>query len=224
MLGAAVLASCRPAADAPRDAEAYFLWAGVPAPPALAQADTVYVLAGEVRKERPDRFVPLRPHAPSAQGPEVWLVVRTETLVWDEGIYRRIERDLARWEGGVRLAGLQVDFDAPTRELDGYAGFMRDLRRRLPERYRLSITGLLDWSANADPAALAAVGEVVDEVVIQTYQGRHTIPGYAAYLAGLRRLPMPYRVGIVEDGGWREPPWLARDRNYRGTVVFLTRP
>ena len=60
-------------------------------------------------------------------------------------------------------------------------------------------------------------------MVIQTCQGRHTIPGYEGYLAGLSTLPFPYRIGVVEGGEWREPAGLARDPHYRGTVVFLLR-
>ncbi len=63
--------------------------------------------------------------------------------------------------------------------------FLSDLRRQLPAKYRLSITGLLDWSANGDPEKLAALGNMVDEIVVQTYQGRKTIPGYENYLARL---------------------------------------
>ena len=64
----------------------------------------------------------------------------------------------------------------------------------------------------------------VDEVVIQTYQGRATIPGYERYLASLEKLPMPYRVALVEGGEWQAPAGLAADPEYRGTVVFLLPP
>ncbi len=82
----------------------------------------------------------------------------------------------------------------------------------------------MDWSANGDPAALARLGGVVDELVIQTYQGRSTIPGYEAYLASLRDLPLPYRIGLVEGGAWHAPPGFENDPEFRGYVVFLLRP
>ena len=132
-----------------------------------------------------------------------------------------IVAELDRWAAGNRLAGLQVDFDASTKGLDRYAQFLRLLRQRLPARYKLSVTGLMDWSAHGDPAALAALRGVVDEVVVQSYQGRHTISGYDAYLAKLARVPVPYRVAVVEGGDWREPAGLSTSAGYRGTVVFL---
>lgn len=226
-LACALLTSCNPAGQAkvdPADHDAFFLWAGVRAPPAMARAKTVYLLAGEVRA-RDGHYVPLRPAIPRVRHAEVWMTVRAERLDWDEAIYARVLSDLARWQtAGNRLAGLQIDFDAKTRGLDGYAQFLGDLRRRLPSRFRLSVTGLMDWSAQGDPRALARLGGVVDEVVIQTYQGRATIPGYERYLASLVKLPMPYRVGLVEGGEWREPARLADDPQFNGYVVFLLPP
>jgi hypothetical protein len=58
---------------------------------------------------------------------------------------------------------------------------------------------------------------------VQTYQGRATIPGYRRYLPSLARLPLPYRIGLVERGVWTPPSGLARDPHFRGYVVFLQR-
>lgn len=225
LAAALLLAGCgerAPKPVDPRDHDAFFLWAGVRPPAVLARARTIYILSGEVRVDDPARLVPLRPQAPRVAHAEVWLTVRAERLDWGEGVYRQIRRDLDRWQAaGSRVVGLQIDFDARTRGLDRYAAFLIDLRRRLPGRYRLSITGLLDWSAGGDPAALASLRGVVDEVVIQTYQGRRTIPGYERYMASLARLPLPYRIALVEHGEWREPPGLTRDAEFQGYVVFL---
>ena len=82
----------------------------------------------------------------------------------------------------------------------------------------------MDWSANGDPAALAKLGGTVDEVVIQTYQGRSTIPGYEAYFTKMRGFGLPFKVGLVQGGAWREPEGLAAEANFRGYVVFLVNP
>lgn len=201
--------------------DSFFLWTGVKPHPALKSAKTVYLLAGEVRLRERD-YLLLRPGIPTARHAAIWMTVRTERLDWDEDVYRRVLADLDAWRAeGVPLAGLQIDFDAETRGLDGYRRFLADLRRRLPQPCKLSITGLMDWSAGGDPQALAGLAGVVDEVVIQTYQGRHTIPGYESYMAALMRLPVPYKVGLVERGEWRAPPGLADDPEFRGYVVFL---
>lgn len=69
----------------------------------------------------------------------------------------------------------------------------------------MSITGLLDWGSNAEPAAINRLKGVVDEVVVQTYQGRHSIPNHAAYLPRVSRLQLPYRIGLVQGGDWQAP-------------------
>lgn len=209
----------------PADYTAFFLWAGVKPPPELARAREIYILDGEVKAGDPGYFVPLRAGVPRLPGKQVWLVVRAARLDWGEGVHRAVLTDLARWEGaGNSVAGLQVDFDAATRGLDGYADFLAQLRQRLPPRYKLSVTGLMDWSAHGDPAALARLAGIVDEVVVQSYQGRSTIPGYADYLNRLARVPIPHKVALVQGGEWREPAALRADPGFRGYVVFLVNP
>ncbi len=226
-LGAALLASCHGGSSGKVDAadyDAFFIWAGVRAQPVLDRAKVVYVLAGELRHDDPARIVPLRalPHVRSA---EVWLTIRVERLDWGDTAYDQTVRELARWEAaGNRLAGLQIDFDAATKGLDGYAEFLRQLRTRLPRKYRLSVTGLMDWSAHGDPAALAKLDGVVDELVVQTYQGRQTIPGYQSYFTRIAQLSIPHKVALVQGGDWTAPPQLASDPGFRGYVVFLINP
>ncbi len=202
--------------------DAFFLWAGVKPPSELDRARTVYVLAGEVRAADNSRFVPLRPQPPRASHADVWLVLRVERIDWTPEVTRQLLREIARWQAaGANLRGVQIDFDSATLHLDRYAQFLQHLRSDLPRGMRLSITGLMDWSANGDPAALAKLGTVVDEIVVQTYQGRTTIPGYESYLASLSRLCLPYKVALVDGGEWRAPKGLANDPHFKGYVVFL---
>jgi hypothetical protein len=216
-----------PAAPEPRvvdarDYDCFWVWAGVQPQPVLAVAKRVYLLQGEVKAGEPVRLISLRPAVPHLRGPQVWLVVRVETLAWPPDVYAALLRELSRWRAaGNGVVGVQIDFDAHTRHLDRYARFLADLRRRLPPDCRLSITGLLDWSANGDPAGLDALAATVDEVVLQIYQGRHVIPGYAVYLGKLSRLSVPFRIGLLQDGEWQPPASLPRNPRFRGYVVFL---
>ena len=222
-LGVLLLVGCaeRPARVDAANYDAFYLWAGVKPQPALTQAKTLYILAGEVRRD--GSWMPLRA-APNLSQPEVWLVVRAASLAWPAETRAAIDRELALWGKSSRLAGLQVDFDASTAGLADYAAFLRDLRQRLPKQYQLSVTGLMDWSANGDPAALAQLKGVVEEVVVQSYQARTTIPGYARYLAKLAQVPVPHKVALVQGGEWEEPDALRRDPLFRGYVVFLLNP
>jgi hypothetical protein len=218
-LAGLLLAGCRePDRVDARDYDAFWLWAGVTPQPVLEQARTIYILDGEVRDGATVQYTPLLAHAPRLRGKQVWLVVRTDTLDWPGGAYEAVLRNLDAWH---EPAGVQMDFDAKTRKLGRYAAFLRDFRKRLPARYRLSVTGLLDWSANGDPQALRSLQGTVDEVVIQTYQGRDTIWGYERYFERMRGFPIPFRVGLVQSGRWVEPASLRAEPNFKGYVVFL---
>ena len=207
------------------DYDAFWLWAGVRPQPVLGRATRIYLLQGQVEAHDPVRYVAQRPAIPHLPGTDVWMVVRVETLRWPPPVYRQVLAQLARWRSaGNRVVGIQIDFDARTRHLDDYAGFLKDLRRRLPADCGLGITGLLDWSSNGDPKGLDALASVVDEVVLQIYQGRHVIPGYAGYLARLDWMKIPFRIGLLQGGDWRAPAGLAANPHFKGYVVFLQNP
>ena len=205
--------------------DAFWLWAGVRPQPVLARAKRFYLLEGQVDASPAVRLIAQRSAVPHVTGPEVWMVVRVGTLRWPPLVYRQVLAALDRWRAaGNHVVGVQIDFDARTRHLGDYAQFLADLKRRLPADCRLGITGLLDWSANGDPAGLDALAGTVDEVVLQIYQGRHVIPGYAGYLAGLGRMIVPFRIGLLQGGEWAAPASLATNPRFRGYVVFLANP
>lgn len=213
----------------PADYESFWLWGGVTPSPKLAsvldQARSLYILQGEIRTDHRRDTVDVRAQGiavPRLKSGEVWLVYRADTLDWPMRAPDIINAQVARWRAaGNQVVGIQVDFDAATRNLAHYAGFLRDLRQRLRPDCRLSITGLLDWSGRIDPVTVNDLKGTIDELVIQTYQGRHTIPGYDAYLPALVRLTLPFKIGLVEAGDWLAPAGLAANPWFRGYVVFL---
>ena len=227
------LAACGPAAPArvnAADYDAFWLWAGVTPQPVLAKAKSLYILQGQVGFEPNDaaakgHLIAQGGAIPKVRKAAVWMVYRAHTLNWPDETYDQILRQWRIWrESGVPVTGIQIDFDARTRHLDQYHAFLRDLRRRLPADCRLSITGLLDWSSQGDSTVLNGLDGVVDEIVLQTYQGRRTIPGYQAYLAGLSKLTIPFRIGLAQDGEWSAPASLQANPYFRGYVVFLQNP
>lgn len=206
--------------------DAFWLWSGVDAQPVLAQARTLYLLQGQIAASRNDRqrvaFIAQGMSVTRLPQPELWIVYRAHTLHWPEGVYTQLLGQVQRWQArGNAIVGVQIDFDARTRYLEEYVVFLQDLRQRLPARYKLSITGLLDWSSNADPQTLGTLKGVVDEVVVQTYQGRHSIPDYAAYLPRISRMGLPFKIGVIQGGAWQTPESLQRSPWFGGLVVFL---
>lgn len=206
--------------------DAFWLWAGVKPQAVLHDARTVYVLQGQIEAARRDdsevRVIAQGITLSAALPAHVWLVYRAHTLYWTPRVTQIMLAQLARWRASGRtIVGIQIDFDARTLHLQDYMDFLRALRKTLPADCRLSITGLLDWSSRIDINQVNQLKEIVDEVVVQTYQGRSTIPSYAAYLPRVARLQLPFRVGLIEGGEWDAPPYLAATPWFRGYVVFL---
>jgi hypothetical protein len=212
------------------DYEAFWLWGGVASQPVLNKAKTLYLLQGQISSSRSEQhrrvnFVAQGMPVSKLPQEQIWMVYRAHTLRWPETVYRQLLGQVNRWHhAGNHVVGIQIDFDARTRYLNEYVDFLRDLRQRLPQDYRLSITGLLDWSSNADAQSIGQLKGVVDEVVVQTYQGRHSIPDYAAYLPRMSRLGLPFRIGLIQGGDWQAPGYLQNSPLFRGYVVFLQNP
>lgn len=57
-------------------------------------------------------------------------------------------------EAGIKLAGIEIDFDAPTAKLVEYQQLLRTLRQNLPAELKLSITALPDWLNSPHLSAL----------------------------------------------------------------------
>jgi hypothetical protein len=209
--------------------DSFWLWAGVTPQPVLKQARSVYVLQGQIEAKRGDesqvRFVAQGVAVPHDQPVEVWLAYRVHTLHWTAREYAILRAQLQRWrQAGNKVVGVQIDFDARTLHLGEYVEFLQGLRLELPLDYRLGITGLLDWSSHADPNEVNQLRGIIDEVVVQTYQGRHTIENYAAYLPRVSQLGLPFKIGLIQGGNWDAPRYIATSPWFRGYVVFLQNP
>lgn len=205
---------------------AFWLWSGVKASDEMKDAQTVYLHQGEVFR-RSDEVVFQRLGLPVTRltFPAIWLTVRFTTLDIPESIPLRIVRLMQRWQAaGNQVIGLQIDFDAATYQLSDYARFLRKLRQQLPEEFALGVTGLLDWAKTGDVATLNALP--VDELVVQSYQGRHTVANYQEYLPALTRLRIPFKLGLVQHGqrDIQAERQLQHSPMYRGTVVFMLNP
>lgn len=213
--------------------DAFWLWAGVKSQAVVHDARTIYVLQGQIEAAPGDesqvRFIAQGAATPNAPHAQIWLAYRAHTLHWTPRITQIMLAQLARWRAwghrsGHEVVGIQIDFDARTLHLQDYLDFLLTLRKTLPADCRLSITGLLDWSSRIDASQVNQLKQIVDEVVVQTYQGRHTITRYDAYLPRVARLQLPFRIGLIEGGTWDAPDYLAANPWFRGYVVFLRNP
>lgn len=206
--------------------QAFWLWSGVKTSDQMRNAQTVYLHQGEVlATPRGTIYQPMGLPVDRLAFKQIWLTVRFTTLDVSEEIPARLIRLMQRWQAaGNNVAGLQIDFDAATRRLEDYGDFLQRLRAQLPAEFALGVTGLLDWAKTGSVKTLNALP--VDEIVIQSYQGRKTVSNYAAYLPALTQLRIPFKLGLVQNGVWfaADEKQLQASSWYRGTVIFLLNP
>jgi hypothetical protein len=225
---AIVLAGCAPWFGSARAAVDYWAWhPNVHLARILDDAGRLYLFEGELLVRGGDTLFQRRGFPPPTASPHpVVLVYRLEAMEWPEPLQRQVERDLAAFEAKRnQVWGIQIDFDARTRNLDRYGELLGQVRARLPARYRLSVTGLMDWASQGKLEDLNALQGVVDEIVFQAYQGKGPIKDHRRYFERLfaRGLSVPFKLGLVEHGQY-DPDALAAVRKhpaYRGTVIFL---
>lgn len=201
----------------------FWLWSGIKSQSLLANAKTIYILDAQIEeKKNGPRLVSQRSATPRTKSADIWIVYRVETLDWQPEIYNQINAHISKWKNaGNKIIGVQIDFDAKTKHLNKYVEFLKDLRTKIPMDYKLGVTGLLDWSNNANPNDLDGLANTVDEVIIQTYQGRHTIKEYQKYFEKISKVKIPFHIGLIQGGQWQEPIDLVKNPNFKGYVIFL---
>lgn len=186
------------------------------------------VLAAELRAD--GAWVDAAPDlaALAATARPVVPVLRLDGRVGDlreADIAARIAATLAAWRGaGIRVAGLEIDYDCATARLPAYAALLAKLKTWLPADLPLSITALPTW---LDSPALADLLAVPDETVLQVHavlnpaqgllfdatRARAWIDAYA------RRTGKPWRVALPAYGS--RVSW---DENGRIAAVESERP
>ncbi|MEN9849188.1 MAG: hypothetical protein RL368_1928 [Pseudomonadota bacterium] len=203
----------------------FWVWGGIHAAHIPQQAQRLYLLQGSIRLNSQNQPIFQRQGIlPQALNAPIFLVYRLETLAWNTIVQQSILNQIKLWQAYQQpVLGIQLDFDAGTKNLQNYEQFLRKVRAEFPQQYQLSITGLLDWSQNAKPEVLQSLADILDEVIFQTYQGKKTIPHYASYIHSLLRLQVPFKVGVVEQADWNVAyeGLLKKSPYFRGMVVFL---
>lgn len=205
----------------------FWIWGRIQSAPYLQQAKELYILQGEIRLDSLSKQSTLIPQGVGVLNipqQKVWLVYRNHHLQWSTQELDQILKRVQSWENaGNHIQGIQIDFDARTKNLNEYAIFLQKLRAQLPSKYKLSITGLLDWTNVQNQQTLDLLRQNIDELAIQTYQGSSTIANYQSYLKKISAMKLPYKIGVVQHGTWNKSLNFNSDPNFKGFVIFLLR-
>jgi hypothetical protein len=202
----------------------YWIWAGINVPEE-SRTKNLFVYQGAFLKNKQGVEFARKGHYPfHFSSNEVHLVFRLETLDASEQFTNTILMILSHWEQKKTvIRGIQLDFDSPTGKLERYSLFLKQVRAWLPSRYALSITGLGDWLLLDRPELLHAISASADEIVFQLYSGRRYVPGLESYVAKLRQLDIPFRIGLLPDreNNKQIEDTLRRNPHYRGSIYFI---
>ncbi|MGO2340208.1 MAG: DUF3142 domain-containing protein [Psychrobacter sp.] len=221
-----------------KDYEQFWIWTPPKDDTKLSQAHTLYILQGEIRPNNipyyhssasdnraPATLATLTPQGlgvRSLSDKKIWLVYRATSQEWSDEVMAQLIERLEKWQrAGNQVMGIQIDYDAPTYQLDKYAQLLESIRQQLPAQYHLSVTGLLDWSNQAEKPQFMQLNDAVDELIVQTYQGTTTLTNYSRYLKRLENLPFDFKIGVIEGGQWQGADFLENNPHFKGYVVFL---
>ncbi|MFC3901752.1 Protein of unknown function [Acinetobacter marinus] len=207
----------------PAHYQEFWLWGNIAHRTYLDQAKQLYILQGEVALlANENSQIDVQGMSPRQLDQPIWIVFRSTHINWTTDDIQHILRNLELWKKrGNQVVGLQVDFDSGSKNLYHYASFLKQLRQQLPAEYRLSITGLLDWVNYQSPQTIDLLNQSIDEVVLQTYQQRHSIANSHAYLPQLKRLKVPFKIGLVEHGQMPNLQGIEQSAYFRGYIIFL---
>ncbi|MBI4850895.1 MAG: DUF3142 domain-containing protein [Acidobacteria bacterium] len=106
------------------------------------------------------------------------------------------------------IVGLQIDFDAKLSEREFYKELLKDLRKRLPSNYLLSITALASWAIYDDWIRDLPIDEAVPMLFRMGIGGKEV----TKYLESKKDFTLPVAKTSLGISTSSELPWLPPKR------------
>ena len=206
-------------------AKGYWIWAGISASDIAAKnSDSVYIYQGLVSSDGAEiKFSKKGLYHFPLKFDKAYLALRLDnkTLPPTDKLSQLSLNLIRQWEKhGVKIIGIQIDYDSPTFALEKYEKFLKSYRSFLPSSYRISITALADWIHN--PSALQKISNTTQEIVFQLYQERKMLDPISTYLDQLSALKIPFKVGVLASADCRLIDGkLTSNKNFYGSIVFV---
>ena len=209
------------ASQLPRDV---WIWAGIQAT-ANDDGRALFILQGafdEINASTVFVRQGLGPSPLMQKRSPVILVFRLRKIVNPAVIARAYSGLVSHWAyHGVRVIGLQIDYDSATDALPKYGNFLLQLRGLIGPGKILSITALADWLVSANGNDLGMLANACDEIVFQLYHGRHVLPKIEVYIAALRRLKFPFKIGLLESINENDlEQSVSKNSQFKGSILF----
>lgn len=141
---------------------------------ALKQSHALFsamrVLVLQIHPQEGIRTIAVNTALLKQDGRPVWLVVRLDGQLPHLNqplIIKQVQRTINAWsKAGIRLTGIEIDYDAPTAKLAAYQQFVHALRKTLPKELTLSITALPTW---LESPLLPTLLQTADTSVLQVH-------------------------------------------------------
>ncbi|MBT5654042.1 MAG: DUF3142 domain-containing protein [Alphaproteobacteria bacterium] len=204
---------------------AYWIWGSI-IPEKARLARNLYVYQGvfdAVRSRDVYRFEGLSPRRIDDFEGNLILTYRLDQLVPPEMVVSRYIAHRQAWKrNGIRVDGLQIDYDSPTAKLKEYASWLVVLKNTVGDSVPVSITGLGDWLASAPPSHLNDLSQKVSFVAFMMYHGGRPLQRLNRYTARLARLTLPFKLGRLntqQNDKMFESVFQAP--GYQGEIVFM---
>ena len=205
-------------------------WAGVnPVTGKIAASDNLYLHQGSVvrSKSNSDNLEFLKLGISPYKLPNhesTYLVYRLDKLGLVDQVIDAFSTDSYQWElRGNHIEGVQLDFDSPTHNLQGYIVFLKAFRNKLPQTFKLSVTGLADWPATGDTNDIQMIVKTADEIIFQLYSGKAPVKNLDLYMNKFSKLSIDFKLGVLESMGTdsKEFKLIKRNQHFKGFVYFL---
>lgn len=192
----------------------HWVWAGITVKDVPATG-ILYVYQGHATQKSGALSFTKHGLYPHTLARDLFLVYRlTKPLPAPEDLAAIFNHHQIKWtQSGARILGIQLDFDAATKNLATYAQYLRNLRRHMDAPSKISITGLGDWITSAPRAAQSDLMDACDEIVFQLYQERSPLPHIETFFKKLAHFNRPFKVGLLAN---------ANPERYSDTLVQLS--
>lgn len=204
--------------------KAYWLWAGITENLAPKNSN-LYIYQGFIQNDRNlTNYQHRGLYAYPISCNKCYLVYRIDPSLPDaKQVVTVFLNDAKKWEKHqVAIRGLQIDYDSPTKQLALYSRFLSELRKYLPFKYELDITGLGDWITAGNIRSLKAIAASTEDIVFQLYDGRHPLNHASYYIQALKRYPFPFRLGVLQTHPLsHELRQLKNNPNFQGVIYFI---